>query len=125
MRIFKNAWFVPFARNEQISAAALLDAVDRAEKGLIDANLGGGAIKQRIARPNAGRSGGFRTVVFYRRGERAFFVFGFAKSVRDDIGRDEEAQFRKAARLTLALSDEQLDRLVSSGRFEEVLQDGE
>jgi hypothetical protein len=45
--------------------------------------------------------------------------------VRDDIGRDEEAQFRKAARLTLALSDEQLDRLVSSGRFEEVLQDGE
>jgi hypothetical protein len=125
MRIFKNAWFVRFARNEQISAAALLDAVDRAEKGLIDANLGGGAIKQRIARPNAGRSGGFRTVVFYRRGERAFFVFGFAKSVRDNIGRDEEAQFRKAARLTLALSDEQLDRLVSSGRFEEVLQDGE
>lgn len=50
MRVFKNAWFGRFARKEKVSAAALLEAVDRAEKGLIDADLGGGVIKQRIAR---------------------------------------------------------------------------
>jgi len=65
--------FGRFARKEKISAAALLEAVERAEKGLIDADLGGGVIKQRIARPGAGKSGGLRSVVLYRQGERAFF----------------------------------------------------
>jgi hypothetical protein len=73
MRVFKNAWFGRFARKEKISAAALLDAVERAEKGLIDADLGGSVIKQRIARPYAGKSGGFRSVVLYRQGDLGFF----------------------------------------------------
>ena len=42
MDIFKNAWFTRFARKEKISVAALHDAVDRAERGLIDADLGPG-----------------------------------------------------------------------------------
>jgi len=36
----------------------LCEAVERAESGLIDANLGGGLIKQRVARLGQGRSGG-------------------------------------------------------------------
>jgi hypothetical protein len=35
---------------------------------------------QAVARPGEGRRGGFRTVVAYRVGERAVFMFGFAKS---------------------------------------------
>ena len=120
MRVFKNVWFGRFARKEKISAAALRDAVERAEKGLIDADLGGGVIKQRVARPGAGKSGGFRSVVFYRQGERAFFVFGFPKSGQDNIRDDEEEQFKKAARVILAFSDEQIHQLVVSGQFEEV-----
>ena len=124
MRVFKNVWFGRFARKEKISAAALRDAVERAEKGLIDADLGGGVIKQRVARPGAGKSGGFRSVVFYRQGEMAFFVFGFPKSGKDNIRDDEEEQFKKAARVILAFSDEQIHQLVVSGQFEEVSQDG-
>ena len=124
MRVFKNAWFGRFARKEKISAAALLEAVERAKKGLIDADLGGVVIKQRIARPGAGKSGGFRSVVLYRQGERAFFVFGFPKSSQDNIRDDEEEQFKKAAGVTLAFSDEQIHQLVASGQFEEVSQDG-
>ena len=37
VNIYKNAWFAKFARKEQISDAALRDAVDRAGRGLIDA----------------------------------------------------------------------------------------
>lgn len=122
--MFKNAWFGRFARKEKISAAALLDAVERAERGLIDADLGGGVIKQRIARPGAGKSGGFRSVVVYRQGVRAFFVFGFPKSGQDNISDEEEDQFKKAARVILAFSDEQIHQLVVSGQFEEVSQDG-
>lgn len=62
--------------------AALCQAVRGAERGLIAANLGGGIIKQRIARPGQGKSGGFRTLIVFRAGTRAIFVHGFAKSER-------------------------------------------
>ena len=78
MRIYKNAWFAKFARKERIGNAALCDAVDRAERGLIDADLGGGLIKQRVARAGEGKSGGYRTLIFFRQAERAIFAFGFA-----------------------------------------------
>ncbi len=120
MRVFKNAWFGRFARKENISAQALLEAVERAEKGLIDADLGGGVIKQRIGRPGGGKSGGYRSVVIYRQGEKAFFVFGFAKSAQGNIRDDEEAQFKKAAKLMLALTDEQIRQLLYNGQMEEV-----
>jgi hypothetical protein len=59
------------------------------EQGLVDADLGGGVIKQRIARRGAGKSGGFRALILFKAGERAFFVHGFAKSDRDNIRNDE------------------------------------
>ena len=120
MRIFRNAWFGRFARKERIADAVLLDAVRRAERGQIDADLGGGVIKQRVARPGQGRSGGFRTIVLYRHGERAFFVFGFAKSGRDNIEEDEEEQFRRMAGHVLGLSDAHLAALVEAGQFVEI-----
>lgn len=55
MRIFKNAWFERFARKQCITDRALHDAIERAEKGLIDADLGGGVIKQRVARQGQGK----------------------------------------------------------------------
>ena len=57
MRIFKTKWFVRFARRERIKDHALLDAVAQAEEGLIDADLGSGLLKQRVARAGEGRSG--------------------------------------------------------------------
>ena len=57
----------------------------RAGQGLIDADLGGGVIKQRIARKSQGRSGGFRSIVLFRKGQLAFFVYGFAKSNRQNL----------------------------------------
>ena len=46
MRIFKNAWFERFMRKQNLRDAALRDAIQRAEQGLIDADLGGGVVKQ-------------------------------------------------------------------------------
>lgn len=125
MRVFTNAWFGRFARKEKIAANVLWDAVERAERGLIDADLGGGVIKQRISRPGSGKSGGYRTVLLYRRGEKAFFVFGFPKSAQDNMRDDEEEQFKKAAKVILALSDVQLLKWVEGGQLEEVSRNGE
>lgn len=85
MKVYRNRWFQRFARREKIKDAQLCEAVARAEKGLIDADLGGGLIKQRVARPGAGKSGGYRTLVFFRAGTRSVFAFGFAKSERDKL----------------------------------------
>lgn len=74
MRIFKSKWFAKFVRKERITDAKLCDAVRNAERGMIDADYGGGVIKQRIARPNEGKAGGYRSIVFFRKGERVFFV---------------------------------------------------
>jgi len=124
MRIFKNAWFERFARKQKIPDAVLRDTIRRAEQGLIDADLGGGVIKQRVARPRQGRSGGYRTLIVYRQAQRAFFVYGFAKSQQANIGDEEEAAFKQAARYVLELTDEQLAALIQNGQFSEVDDDG-
>jgi hypothetical protein len=64
MRLFKSKAFARFARSQDIADEDLWEAIERAEKGLIDANLGGYVIKQRIARDGEGKSGGFRSITF-------------------------------------------------------------
>ena len=120
MRIFKNIWFRRFARRERMTDKTLRDAIARAEKGMIDADLGGNVIKQRIARPGQGKSGGYRTIVVFRKGERAFFVYGYAKSELDNIDQEEADAFKRAARELLALSDEQIRALIENGAITEV-----
>ncbi len=77
-------------------------------------------IKQRVPRPGQGRSGGYRTIILFRRGTRAFFVYGFAKSRRANIDDDEKEQFRQAARYVLAVTEKQLAELLKRGDFTEV-----
>lgn len=111
MRIFKNKWFARFASAGDIDDQTLCRAIKDAEKGLVDADLGGGVIKQRIARKGEGASGGYRSIVLYRRGKRAFFVFGFAKNQTANIKKDELKAFKMLAKKMLALNDRQIDDL--------------
>ena len=91
-----------------------------AERGLIAANLGDGVIKQRIARPGQGKSGGFRTLIVFRSGAAAFFVHGFAKNERDNIGKGELAALKRLASELLAYDDKAIASVVSSGTLVEV-----
>ena len=102
---------------------ALREAIGNAERGLIDADLGGGVIKQRIARAGGGKSGGFRTIILFRAGARAFFVHGFAKSGQDNIRDDELAAFRMLAAELLNYDDAALARVVAAGHLTEVMGD--
>ena len=95
MRIFKTKWLVRYARRERIADLSLKEAVERADRGLIDADLGGGIIKQRVARSGQGRSGGYRTLIAYRAGSRAVFLYAFAKNERENIDPDELLEFRE------------------------------
>jgi len=119
-RIWKNRWFADFAHSNAISDAQLCEAIERAERGLIDADLGGGVIKQRIARPGQGRSGGFRTVVFFKAARRAFFVFGFAKSRRENLAPTELRFYKSVAPDALQQDESALEAQMKTGELIEV-----
>lgn len=124
-RVYKNRWFAKFATREDISEAALLEAVAQADGGQIDADLGGGLIKQRIAREGGGKSGGYRTLVFFRHEERAVFAFGFAKSGKANLNAVELRMYKQAARIVLALTQAQIDTEVREARLFEVNDDAQ
>lgn len=124
MRTFKTTPFARFVRREGIGDGALCDAVERIVSGLVDADLGGGVIKQRIARPGQGRSGGVRALLVLQRGEGAFFVHGFAKSDRENLRRKELAAVRSLADEMLGLNEASLEAMLANGTISEVNCDG-
>ncbi len=79
VRVFKTKWMARFQRRQKVLDSDLLEAIIRAERGLMDADLGGGLIKQRVARKGQGKSGGYRMIVAYRAQNRAVFLYAFAK----------------------------------------------
>ena len=125
MRVFKSKRFAKFVRHERINDAQLCAAISEIENGKIDANLGGGVIKQRIARPGAGKSGGFRSIILFRKGERAFFVHCFAKNELENIDATLESDFKDLAKIILSYSDAQIEILLENGKFMEVRFDGQ
>jgi hypothetical protein len=120
VRTFKTKAFTRFAEKEGISDATLCRSVQEAERGLVAADLGGGVIKQRIARPGQGKSGGFRALIVFREGTRAIFVHGFAKNEKDNIGKDELAALKRLADELLAYDDKTLARVVAVGSLMEL-----
>ena len=92
-----------------------------AGKGTINADLGGRLIKQRLARKGQGKSGGFRSLVIFQRGTRAFFIYGFAKSTRDNIRHDELRVFRRLADELLAFDDRGLAAALKNRTIQEVM----
>ena len=117
MRIYVTKTFRRFQRREGIADAALVEAVNRADAGLIDADLGGGLIKQRVARPGQGKRGGYRTIIAYRAAERSVFLYGFGKSERENMGDDELARWKIAGRVMLQGDDEWIEATVADGHL--------
>ena len=120
VRTFKSKWFARFARREQITEKSLFEAIDRAEQGLIDADLGGGLIKQRVARQGQGRSGGYRMIVAYRAKNRAVIIFGLAKNERENIEPDELVFLRILAENWLAADSSTIHKEIEAGNLQEV-----
>ena len=120
MKVFKSKEFARFSRREKVHDSSLREAIVRAERGAIDDDLGGGVIKQRIARPGKGRSGGYRTIIAYRSETRSIFMYGFPKSSKGNLKDDELAVYRRLAKAYLSLGEPDLIRLMQSGELIEV-----
>jgi hypothetical protein len=64
-----------------------------------------------------GKSGGYRSIILYRRGDRAFFVHGFAKNKQDNINDKEVRALKDLAASMLVSTDEDLGLLLAKGTF--------
>lgn len=120
MRVFKEKGFTRFQRKERMSDAALCKAISDAAAGLIDADLGRGLIKQRIARPGQGKRGSYRTIIAYRVKDRAVFLFGFAKSGKANLDPDELDELARRGAVWLGASDTVIERALATDELKEL-----
>jgi hypothetical protein len=102
----------------------LRSAVDEMRRGSVDAVLGGGLVKKRIARPGGGKSGGYRTLLAADFRECWVYLYGFAKSERENIDEKNLRDLRQLARTYSSMSEAAARRLIDAGVLMEV-SDGE
>ena len=122
-RIFKTRYFNRWSRKTELTDESLCKAVSEMERGLVDADLGGGVVKKRVALPGRGKRGGARTLVVTNRGDRWFFVYGFEKSVRANILAEDLEGLREIAKQLLDRTSAQLDQTVRDGSLQEICHD--
>jgi hypothetical protein len=83
----------------------------------VDADLGGGLIKQRVAQKGQGKSGGYRTMIAFRSGDFAVFLFGFAKSKRDNIDHGQLVVLRRIAGSWLSADAKLIQKSINEGEL--------
>jgi hypothetical protein len=122
-RVFKTRYFSRWMRKTSLSDQALCLAVREMAAGLIDADLGGGIVKKRVALPRRGKSGSTRTLVATNKGTRWFFLFGFEKSDRANVSDRELSALKAIATDLLRLTPNQLDESLQNNTLQEICDD--
>jgi hypothetical protein len=122
MRVFKGKQFSRWASGEAIGDDDLWQAAAEAFAGQYDADLGGYLFKKRIARRDGGKSGGYRTILGFRKSdsERIFFLYGFPKNVRPNITTRERSALSANAGASVDATDEQIEALKTLGTILEL-----
>ena len=123
MPVFRTKPFHDWQKKESIPDKSLCAAVDEMSRGLIDANLGGGLVKKRVARPGAGKSSGFRTLLATNKNDKWFFVYGFAKNERDNIENREVLALKRLAAELLGMDANAISQLLADKELKEICKD--
>jgi hypothetical protein len=112
MRVFEDMEFHDWACDEGLTHEKLGEVVAEIEKGLVDARLGGFLIKKRVSRAGRGKSGGYRTIIAHRQGERLVFLHGFGKNEKDNVSKKERLALLKLGDHYMKLSEAEMSKLV-------------
>lgn len=120
MQAFKTRMFAKWASGEGLGDDALASAIAEMELGLNDARLGGQVVKKRVALPGRGKRGSTRTLVAFKKGDKAFFIYGFAKNERATVSVKELRALRLLAKELLNYAAPALDRATQAGELIEI-----
>ena len=123
MWVGKTKLFAKWADKEGLTDAALRKAIAEINAGSVEANLGGDVYKKRIAIPGRGKSGGARTLLAFKKDDKAFFIYGFKKNERPNIKTDELEALKRYAKELLALDREAIKDMLKAKTLIEVSDD--
>jgi hypothetical protein len=112
--------FSRWAAKQNISEKNLFNALTEIRSGNFEANLGGNLYKKRIRLGGQGKSGGGRTIICYRKSDRAIFVHGFAKNEKSNLSRKELKAFKELLKILLTLSLKEITIAIKNGDLIEV-----
>ena len=120
MKRLMTKYFAKWAKKQNLPDPELLNALLEMEDGHYDAGLGGHVYKKRIRFKEMGKSGSGRTIICYKRSDRAIFIHGFAKNEKVNITTKELLAFKELAKVLLSLSMSEIDKALLNGDFVEV-----
>lgn len=120
-KFYKTLYFERWQYKNKLSDKALLTAIDEINNGLFEANLGSNVYKKRIAGAGKGKRGAYRTIVASKVGDKAFFLYGYAKNRKATINDKELKAYRSIASTLFAINDAQLISLLNKNELYEVI----
>ena len=120
MKKLMTKHFSKWASKQKISVNELARALAELKAGSFEANLGGHIYKKRIRFEGKGKSGSGRTIICYKKGDRAIFIHGFAKNEKSNLSRKELYAFKELSKILLGLSAAEVDIAIKNGDFIEV-----
>ena len=115
MKKLSTKWFKRWSKKTKLSNKSLLEAIQNLEDGLSTSGLGGNLFKVRIKREHSGKSSGFRTIIVFKSGEKAIFLYGFGKNEKENIDKSELEHLKKLGFDLLSLDSKQFKLAISKG----------
>lgn len=119
-RIFKTKSFAKRAKAMGLVDESLFNAIREISQGLYDAHLGGHVYKKRVPLGHSGKRGGGRTIIAFKLGDKAIFMYGFPKSERDNLSQKEVDALKALGDIYFEYSEWQIENAIHSGDLIEV-----
>ena len=120
MKHLMTKHFLKWVSKQKISDEELETALLELQEGHFDASLGGYLYKKRIRFEGQGKSGSGRTIICYRKEDRAIFIHGFAKNDKANLSPKELRVFKELARIIMQFSAGEIQAAIKNGDFIEV-----
>lgn len=120
MKIYRTKSFTRLARRVDLKDVYICQAVNEMNQGLIDANLGSGLFKKRIAMPGKGKSGSWRTLLGFQSGNKAVLLYVFPKSNQENVQAYELRALKRLAKYYLSLQPKDIRTALEINELYEV-----
>jgi hypothetical protein len=112
--------FSKWASGQNIDGKEFSVALTEVQLGKFEANLGGHLYKKRIRFKDKGKSGSGRTIICYKKDDRAIFIHGFAKNEKSNLSKKELFALKEFSKILFNLSAEEIKKALENGDFIEV-----
>lgn len=112
--------FSKWAGKQKINSEELFKALEELQSGNFDANLGSNIYKKRIKFTGQGKRRSGRTIICYKKNDRAIFIHGFNKNEKSNLSIKEFIALKEFAKILLSFSVDQLNIAIENGYLIEV-----